>query len=280
MDKLTNNDTRLRVLWEYGELYFPFELSNYDEESGEVDTIIITKIGYKFADRYNEGKLGHKFTYEEYLKNSSIQLTLEAMNIDREDFWWLMLFIYDIVYMKNRGGIAFATSDSAFEKLSELVDVIGNVDLNKLSIDFRVNGRKKYSIKPDGKKSSSELRILQFILEGFNQKLKEAGNDEDDDFHKRQFWGEKVDNADSMILYYAYLLFQNYFEMKKDVIPKRRTKEMDAEVTLDKRIFISRLLHFMRMTYNDGFLNDGEYLKGIINKYKGTNFNNRFTDYD
>lgn len=51
-----------------------------------------------FAKRYREGKLSGSFTHSDYINNTDIQSMLERLQIDSDQFWFLLLFIYDYTY--------------------------------------------------------------------------------------------------------------------------------------------------------------------------------------
>ena len=79
----------------------------------------VTKTFYR---RYYWKKLTHYFTYDEYIKNQEIQKLLQELELDKEKFWYLILFAYDYSESLCINGID--VSPSAYEQLKTLIEKI------------------------------------------------------------------------------------------------------------------------------------------------------------
>ena len=64
-----------------------------------------TTVTQEFKKRYNAKVLNAHYTFEKYIQYKDIQNTLEALNIDREKFWYLLLFVSDYIYGSCLEGI-------------------------------------------------------------------------------------------------------------------------------------------------------------------------------
>lgn len=64
-----------------------------------------TTVTQEFKKRYNAKVLNAHYTFEKYIQYEDIQNTLEALDIDREKFWYLLLFVSDYIYGSCLEGI-------------------------------------------------------------------------------------------------------------------------------------------------------------------------------
>lgn len=99
------------------------------EEEEETKYVFMgTTVTQEFKKRYNAKVLNARYTFEKYIQYKDIQNTLEALNIDREKFWYLLLFVSDYIYGSCLEGIKVKeTSRVLVEKLmQQLGKNIGN----------------------------------------------------------------------------------------------------------------------------------------------------------
>ena len=99
------------------------------EEEEETKYVFMgTTVTQEFKKRYNAKVLNAHYTFEKYIQYKDIQNTLEALNIDREKFWYLLLFVSDYIYGSCLEGIKVKeTSRVLVEKLmQQLGKNIGN----------------------------------------------------------------------------------------------------------------------------------------------------------
>lgn len=50
-------------------------------------------------------------------------------------------------------------------------------------------------------------------------------------------------------------------------------------MSVNKKFFISQVLHFTKIAVNDSFLVDAEALRGVLNKYGEEDFSDRFSGF-
>lgn len=99
------------------------------EEEEETKYVFMgTTVTQEFKKRYNAKVLNAHYTFEKYIQYEDIQNTLEALDIDREKFWYLLLFVSDYIYGSCLEGIKVKeTSRVLVEKLmQQLGKNIGN----------------------------------------------------------------------------------------------------------------------------------------------------------
>lgn len=99
----------------YSNKYFP----GFDPDTGEQTN---EEKSSQFALRYNNS-IGNKFTKDDYLRFRKIQSTLKAYQLDRDKFWYFLLFIYDYSLCAGNGIHRLA---SPIEELEELFKAIDN----------------------------------------------------------------------------------------------------------------------------------------------------------
>jgi len=61
-----------------------------------------------FVRRYNEGLINCPYTIEEYDKNEFIQEYLSEFKLDKEQFWYMLLFIYDLSKTSSVDSVVYA----------------------------------------------------------------------------------------------------------------------------------------------------------------------------
>lgn len=86
--------------------------------------ITYTNILYSFIGRYNKRKIECPFTIEEYCKESNIQKLVSELELDKEKFWYFVLFAYDFSKGSSYDGVTIKRTNSKdeFRKIVEFVD--------------------------------------------------------------------------------------------------------------------------------------------------------------
>ena len=91
-------------------------------------------------------------TYEEYIKNEEIQKLLKELELDKDKFWFLILFAYDYSESLCINGVDVAPS--AYEQLQTLINAInpcvtdfdlenGSTIDREIKMEVRIEGMKK-----------------------------------------------------------------------------------------------------------------------------------------
>ena len=97
-----------------------------------------TTVTQEFMKRYNAKVLNANYTFEKYIQYEDVQNTLEALNIDREKFWYLLLFVSDYIHGSCFEGV----------KVKEAPKILVNKLMRKIGDNIDKNGSKLSFIKP------------------------------------------------------------------------------------------------------------------------------------
>lgn len=83
-----------------------------------------------FVANYNAGKISLPVSYEQYLRLKDIQSRMEALGLDKDEMWFLLLFIKDLTFCI----IDFEINNIGVkEKLNAVIDKIKASDDNNCS---------------------------------------------------------------------------------------------------------------------------------------------------
>ena len=115
-----------------------------DGGDGEVKALLPSTCPDVFAKRYIEGHIDTSFK-EKFESADELLATLEGFGIEKDAFWYLILFIKDFVEGQINGA---GTSNTAKQDLEEIRDAFKGIDANKwLFSQFLLN---KQDILPTG----------------------------------------------------------------------------------------------------------------------------------
>ncbi len=261
-----------------------------------------------FANRYIESKLTDDEKYKRYLEfypNSNldsakeyhaqrngldtsfkdaffndieVQLTLKAFHIAPCKFWYLLLFVYDVVMDVCTN--APSRTASQVTKVNEMVKSISEAT----EITTKKNGRKNYQTQDEFVLHVLRTSINHFIqaynniintsetLEKCNKRLEELGL-------------EKTFNHEVMLKYESRVelershktrLFAEMFQHFLNGIEADRefVKKHPLKISTDKLLLISRLTHITGLQGKDYYErytddgNDNRKLSNLLNRYR------------
>lgn len=221
-----------------------------------------------FRYRYNGNGLNANFKYEDYIKNEDIQGTLQALNIDIDKFWYLLLFISDYIY-----GCCFEgekLSDTPRNMIKNLGKSINDNALakddstDKLSLTLSIGKRSLFVIN-----NKTALAYLSDLCSLEPEEIKRHTQLDNSSIAENQ----KAESNTVMLLLFTRML--RYFLI--EVLPNPETKPSAyTTVSLNKMLLISRLVYFTKLSTNSKFTgydieNDKpclNYLKDYIKGYK------------
>lgn len=229
-----------------------------------------------FINDCDSGKAAFPFTYQSYLEDKNIKETIKGFDLDVEQFWYALLFIYWLTQIrcvnvhKPKGAMG--------EQMQKLIEYLDGID----SFTISTEGKKKLVIDDVGVMSS----IRDFLQKKMNED--EFGANHGYSF-KLNSQNEHLESA-SVQMWFAATRFQKLFENLE--LSEKRAKDSEVKYVYDpiyqKRVavgggkrtvsynkmrLISRLMYFMKFTRNESFLIDENALKGILKQYKGYKLN-------
>lgn len=204
---------------------------------------------------------------QKYLDSEEVQDTLRAFHLDAEKFWYLCLFIKDVV----EGYADGIDAVSPREEISQLVAL-----LNKVKSDFKRDGtyslksNAMLSLKVDKKTVKIENPLTLGIIKAILYKFLQTDNKLLDD---SSFNMTKIHKAPI----YKIALFNMLLKwfLKDKVADKAIYASNGNKISKDKSLLISRMIFILGISDDESFFDeykeDGsklDYLKNYIKKYK------------
>ena len=224
---------------------------------------------YHFLKRYQEGLVRQHFLknqkiIDEYYLNE----TIGGIGFDINKFWYLVLFINDYAYCKCQLGVGLGKSPGA--NIDELTTKIKEnvVSVNELATKIEVKKPMKLSLEVKGNRKFviDDERTIYYIA---NLLKLQFGNSDDllikyaaPDIGKKLETREDQNNFTTHFWYFAHL-FQNFFEAQP---PKRRRSSGNTKKSYRRIMLISRIAYLVGLTQEEKYLNEEEYIKGILSK--------------
>lgn len=204
---------------------------------------------------------------QKYLDSEEVQDTLRAFHLDAEKFWYLCLFIKDVV----EGYADGIDAVSPREEISQLVAL-----LNKVKSDFKRDGtyslksNAMLSLKVDKETVKIENPLTLGIIKAVLYKFLQTDNKLLDD---SSFNMTKIHKAPI----YKIALFNMLLKwfLKDKVADKAIYASNGNKISKDKSLLISRMIFILGISDDESFFDeykeDGsklDYLKNYIKKYK------------
>jgi len=209
-----------------------------------------------FLSHYKRG-LSIKCNYSDYINNKNIQSTLDGLKIDSEKFWFLILFAYDFSESYCFHNYKHIDLDLQIDEFIEAInthhkDIVDNKKV--MSLRLEVDGRKNFS--------TNDLNLISFISNACKSAKK---NNILFSFHE-----ELTTESNSVHVWYFAQLFIKFFEKNQHF--KAKSKNHDI-VSFNKKLLISRLIYFTRISRNELYDKSDETLKGMLKQYKNKKLN-------
>lgn len=254
---MDNQPYKTADIHEYVHLIINEVAPEYDPDFGYMYDIASSEISFV----RNLPDMQFPFSHEDYLKNKPIINSAEALGLDKEKFWYAMLCVYHLTeeYCKN----AHPIIEAPIERFRRVADILRG---ENAYIIAKCDGRRKELIE-----DSPTLRLIADTIDRICtiQKWKQ-----DPAFIGRPvLMHDTKEKSVSSRIAFAYNRYYRLFDNLK--IAGKRSKE----VSVNKKFFISQVLHFTKIAVNDSFLVDAEALRGVLNKYGDEDFSDRFSGF-
>ena len=270
-------------------------------ETDEVSAVTISKDGAKpkfdlsqrfvplpsksvllFAERYNESLFPKALNYEDYLKATDIQDLINELKLDRDKFWFAILFAYD--YSKHLCFEGKLKKESASEQIHKLVDrisdYVGEVDEyygTKLKAPLTLtlsNGKKKGNITIDSEAA------MGYILGALQERMKNEPLENYYAYTHHKQVDETVDTGLSVHITYFARLILTTFDCQPQVREKRRKGAKHSQKEID---LVCKLIYFTCISREKSWLqSENDNLKAYLRQYTrdtGT-FNSIYPAFD
>lgn len=260
LSKLEYTSPELEYIWKYAAEYMPDEFKTKD------GTVLLgeSQIPYDFIDRYNDSKqqqpsrtlpLKEPFTFDKYLNNKAICSALDNLKLDKQKFWYLFLFIYDIISGCSKEGWQLIDSG---KQINEFI-----ASFEKF-IEENPNQKMKLTLKSEYQIGViKDISTIQHIIKYCKQGLEEESK-------KRIVQGfQAFEDSKSKLEYFFAKEMVLFFQCMN---PDREIKVSDLEKALIVYLLQSAGLITSKLTpkYNKKYLSDPvkNYFQGLMNQYK------------
>ena len=282
MEFIDINDARTDELLEYVEtlvLIYTRDINDVNDEELNWETLphsqcdnqrfcTLSNVSMDFIKRYNEKKLTHYFTYDDFFKNVEIKSLIKHFNLDQEKFWLLLLFAYDYSESLCINGINVAPS--ACEQIDSLIESV-NLIIKDFSWEhgtiLKKDAKITFSAKGEENIIIDNPTALHFIADTLTEKLSNEPIWREHfimNYHKPLEDSKSM--SDSPYIYYFAKMFLNFFNVEQTVKSKRKKGASHAIKELE---LVSHLIYFTKLSTNKTWIDiEKRTLKSYLKQYK------------
>lgn len=208
-----------------------------------------------FRERYNEGLIARSKDYGEFCKNLEIKRLLGELELDRDKFWLLTLFVND--YCKHLLSKGTCMKPTPAEQLTALCEAIGETPSGRGRLTY-VAGRKKVVVE--------SAMALEAIAEMISNYKKEMSDDYFRRLHSREPAEQSAAVSTSAYIAFFARIFFCFFDFQPQVRAKRKK---GAHHSLREAELVCQLIYFMRVSYDEDWAVAGnDLLKSFLRQYK------------
>lgn len=217
-------------------------------------------------ERYSQSKhdyrpLDTRFK-DEYLKSEEVLETLNSYRIDVSKFWYLSLFIKDMVLDKCVNAMPAKTPDA---QIQELIDKIMELDLSSnknAELIFKQEGKHQFSIA-----DKSIIKEIGVALTVYKKLMKDNGLNSGQ-LDLKKMLNEKV-TIDNTPMYALFTKIMKSFLTPYTAIPP-------YPKSIDKMLLISRMIKILGLSDDERFYQEYDlatnekrnFLKNLIRRYE------------
>lgn len=249
-----------------------FEISESTTADMNKAIVPISEAVEIFVSRYNNRELTHIFTYEKYLRYSELQQAISSFNLDKDKFWFLLLFIYDYTY--SIGAKGKEMHDSTIEQVKLFIDTIskhvtqfdfikGSQTDKKITLNIHIEGVKRAI-------PITDATALHFIADSCQKRLdSEPEWYETPLMHQQEITDKEVNLKDTPYIAFFARMFLSFFNTQQSVTRLRRKGSSHSH---DEKKLISRLIYFTRLSKNVDWEDNHELVTSFLKQYPESHF--------
>ncbi|MDR0872599.1 MAG: hypothetical protein LBN27_03895 [Prevotellaceae bacterium] len=204
-----------------------------------------------FKVRYNSGEIfkNTRFSFKDYVSNEDIQNTIKALNLDPEKFWYLLLFICDYCVGHCLEG--------------QILQKFPKEELKNLITAFKDNANADCEIVMNMKNKKVAVIKNPTAIKFLINTCEDAINQITDPFYlnirKPNFEGKNLPDTALITLFTD--MINSFFEINPQFKGKRT---VGNTVSINKRLFISRLIDMTKIFGKPKFRGDDDLLSGYL----------------
>ena len=265
--------------YEFDEFEYVYDYAYDNFPSVDYDGMYIDfSKAFIFINRYNNNQIQIGIKYEDYLKDEELQETIDAFGLDKEKFWYLILFILDYSTCFSYNKVPDVLSPkNQLEKLSNEID--NNIDsLNETHLKVTFDKPIKLVLDIKGKrKFVIDDPTTLYVISKLCMNL--VNNTSEDSFLNLGtipiFNEDGTPNIETVsnsvhIAYFAKM-FITFFD---DNPQFKGIKKKGKNGLLNKQLLISKLVYITKLSRSKSFLISDETLKGFLKQYKDLKISN------
>lgn len=265
--------------YEFDEFEYVYDYAYDNFPSVDYDGMYIDfSKAFIFINRYNNNQIQIGIKYEDYLKDEELQETIDAFGLDKEKFWYLILFILDYSTCFSYNKVPDVLSPkNQLEKLSNEID--NNIDsLNETHLKVTFDKPIKLVLDIKGKrKFVIDDPTTLYVISKLCMNL--VNNTSEDSF--LNFGTIPIFNEDgtpnietvsnSVHIAYFAKMFITFFDKNPQF---KGIKKKGKNGLLNKQLLISKLVYITKLSRSKSFLISDETLKGFLKQYKDLKISN------
>ncbi len=265
--------------YEFDEFEYVYDYAYDNFPSVDYDGMYIDfSKAFIFINRYNNNQIQIGIKYEDYLKDEELQETIDAFGLDKEKFWYLILFILDYSTCFSYNKVPDVLSPkNQLEKLSNEID--NNIDsLNETHLKVTFDKPIKLVLDIKGKrKFVIDDPTTLYVISKLCMNL--VNNTSEDSFLNLGtipiFNEDGTPNIETVsnsvhIAYFAKM-FITFFDNNPQF---KGIKKKGKNGLLNKQLLISKLVYITKLSRSKSFLISDETLKGFLKQYKDLKISN------
>lgn len=255
-----------------------FVSGNVPEEIKKQKTSKLGNIAEIFASRYNSNQLTSPFSFQDYQKDHAIQSIISELNLNEEQFYFLLLFAFD--YCESLCFNGYDVAYSANEQLSLFINSIFS-DLNSFTEKDGATLKRpaKIELKIEGEKTISITNptAIVALADTIAAWMEEENTEEDFVMNYREPLEDssKIMNTSPTIAYFARMIL-TFLDSQKQVREARKAGSNHSKKEME---LVSRLIYFTKLSTNDNWkYPEDNYLKAFLKQYKNQDLTHRISN--
>ena len=219
-----------------------------------------------FKRRYNSRRLRVAFQYEDFINrrrdDENIIDILDAVGIDVDKFWYLLLFISD--YTEGSTNNASRISNTPTQDIESIVQFVeDNQESFNPLYGFKHKQAIRLTLSVKGKKIEiNNPETISLITALCKESL---GTFSENSLWNRHKVSEKHSTSNSIKIWLFASLFRQFFELYPQFSNQKKHKGGTSKSLL---LLISKLVYFTGITQNPDYYLTDENLKAILRQYR------------
>ena len=257
-----------------GKTYTASEMQELFEQNPLAYTVYLCSITKIFVERFNGKHLTHYFTYQKYIENTDIQELIKFFELDRDKFWFLLLFIYDYSESLCINGydVAPCANEQLYKMSQAILQIVKGFDEHA---GATLNKEAKITLSIKGQKSIviDNPTALHLLAETIDQRLDDMDLTETYRMNYCKRLPDSKPMSDSPHIFYFAQMFLQLFNKQKSIVDKRKK---GAKHSVKELELVSRLVYFTKLSTNKKLLDiESQTLKAYLKQYKTLNLSLR-----